>query len=94
MKVLLATDGSKCSTEAAGILARLPHRDQLQLTIVTAIAPPNVAFFSPTKQFMEQLAEDDRKFAEAHQLKTKEIFSGFNSSTVLKSAEWQAKQPI
>jgi nucleotide-binding universal stress UspA family protein len=80
MKVLLATDGSKCSAAAAAILARLPHRDQLQVTIATAIAPPSVAFFSPTKQFMEQLAEDDRKYAETHQAKTQEIFTGANAS--------------
>ena len=80
MRVLLATDGSKCSEEAAGILARLPHRDELELTIATAVAPPSAAFFSPTKEFMEQLADDDRKYAEAHQLKMRELFSGANAS--------------
>lgn len=80
MKVLLAIDGSQSSQEAVGILARLPHQEKLQLTIVTAVAPPAVAFFSPTKQFMEQLAQEDRKLAETNQLKIQEIFSGANAS--------------
>jgi nucleotide-binding universal stress UspA family protein len=34
MKVLLATDGSSTSMDAASLLARMPHRDRLELTIV------------------------------------------------------------
>lgn len=79
MRVLLATDGSRSSEEAAAFLARLPHRERLQLTIVTAVAPPSSAFFSPTKEFMEQLAKDDRKSAETHQLRTREDFLGANA---------------
>jgi len=79
MKILLATDGSKCSLEAAGILARLPHREKLELTVATAISPPSGAFFSPTKQFMDQLAKEDRKYAEVHLEKTKAAFTGANA---------------
>ena len=78
MKVLLATDGSQYSEEAAGILARLPHREKLDLIVATAVAPPSTAFFSPTKQFMEQLAEEDRKHAAIQQEKAQAIFSGAN----------------
>ncbi|AMV33555.1 Putative universal stress protein [Pirellula sp. SH-Sr6A] len=34
MKVLLATDGSSTAMDAASLLARLPHRDRLELTIL------------------------------------------------------------
>jgi nucleotide-binding universal stress UspA family protein len=35
MKVLIATDGSECAEVAAKLLARLPHADPLELTIVS-----------------------------------------------------------
>jgi nucleotide-binding universal stress UspA family protein len=35
MKVLIATDGSNCSELAAKLLARLPHADRLDLTILS-----------------------------------------------------------
>jgi nucleotide-binding universal stress UspA family protein len=34
MKILLATDGSSTAMDAASLLARLPHRDRLELTIL------------------------------------------------------------
>jgi nucleotide-binding universal stress UspA family protein len=35
MKVLIATDGSEHAEQAAKLLARLPHVDRLDLTIVS-----------------------------------------------------------
>jgi len=34
MKVILATDGSQHAEEASWLLARLPHSDKLELTVV------------------------------------------------------------
>lgn len=80
MKVLLATDGSKYSTEAAWLLSRLPHRDPLELTILTVVSPPMVAFYSPTKPFMDRIIQEDRRFAEAQQAKVREMFTGADAT--------------
>lgn len=80
MKVLLATDGSACSEQAAAMLARLPHHEKLDLKIVTVVGPPSVGFFSPAKEFMEQLSREDRKLAELRQQKTAEVFAGANAA--------------
>lgn len=80
MKVLLATDGSPCSDEAAAILARLPHREPLEVTVLTAVSPLSTSFLSPTRQFMEQLAKEDRKLAEVYQSKAKAVFFGANAT--------------
>jgi len=79
MKVLLATDGSKCSEEAAWLLSRLPHRDPLQLTVLTVLSPPMTAFYSPTKQFMDEIVKQDRSYAEQRQQSVAEMFQGANA---------------
>lgn len=94
MKVLLATDGSQYSEEAAGILARLPHRERLDLIIATAVAPPSTAFLAPTKQFMQQLAEEDRKYALARQEKAQAFFSGANANVETVILEGQPQEAI
>jgi nucleotide-binding universal stress UspA family protein len=80
MKILLATDGSNSSRDAATMLARLPHREKFELIVATAITPPATAFFSPTREFMQQLVEEDRKDAATYQQQTREIFAGANAS--------------
>ncbi len=42
MKILLATDGSKDAVHAAKFLSRLPHREPLELTVVTTIVFPHL----------------------------------------------------
>ncbi len=94
MKVLLATDGSKCSEEAAWLLSRLPHRERLELTILTVIAPPIAAFYSPTKQFIDQISEDDRQFAETRQATIREMFAGANAAIESVITEGRAAEGI
>jgi nucleotide-binding universal stress UspA family protein len=94
MKVLLATDGSRCSEEAAWLLSRLPHRDKLELTMVTVISPPLAAFHSPTKQFVDRIADDDRKFAEAQQAKVREMFAGANAELDSQICQGRAQERI
>lgn len=94
MNVLLASDGSKWSEEAAWLLSRLPHQDALRLTIVTVIAPPIAAFYSPTKQFMDQIIEDDRNFAQTQQAKIAEMFRGANAEVDCRILEGRAQERI
>jgi nucleotide-binding universal stress UspA family protein len=94
MKVLLATDGSTCSEEAAGLLSRLPHHDPLELSILSVISPPMSAFHSPAKQFMDEIAANDRKFAESHQAKVRDMFSGANASIQNQILEGRAQEVI
>ncbi len=94
MKILLATDGSKCSEQAAWLLSRLPHDDKLELTIVTVIAPPLAPFHSPTKNFMDEIAAQDREFAEREQSKIREMFTGANATIHCSILEGRAQEQI
>lgn len=94
MRVLLATDGSKCSEEAAWLLSRLPHRDKLQLTILTVLSPPLTAFYSPTKQFMDDIVKEDRSYAEKSQAKLAEMFEGANVDVHCKIVEGDTHETI
>ena len=94
MKVLLATDGSSCSEEAAWVLSRLPHRDKLQLTILTVLSPPVTAFYSPTKEFMEEMVKEDRAYAEQRQKTIAEMFEGANVDLECRVVEGNVQETI
>jgi nucleotide-binding universal stress UspA family protein len=76
------------------LLSRLPHQDELQLTILTVVAPPIAAFYSPTKQFMDQIVEDDRQFAQSRQAKIAEMFTGANAVVDCQITEGRAQERI
>ncbi|MEM8670180.1 MAG: universal stress protein [Planctomycetota bacterium] len=94
MKVLLATDGSKCSEEAAWVLSRLPHREKLELTVLTVLSPPATAFYSPTKDLMEEMVREDRAYAEKRQTVIAEMFEGANLDLSCEVIEGNAQETI
>lgn len=94
MKVLLATDGSPHSEEAAWFLSRLPHREPLELSIVTVVSPPITAFYSPTREFIQQIAKDDREFAESQQIAARQCFEGANAEITCHILEGRPHEQI
>ncbi|MGI9472795.1 MAG: universal stress protein, partial [Rubripirellula sp.] len=94
MKVLLAIDGSKCSEDAARLLSHLPHTEKLDVTILSVIAPPITAFYSPAKQVMEEFTEDDRRFAKKRQESTERLFSGANATVQTRIREGRPAETI
>lgn len=80
MKVLLAIDGSKCSEDAARLLSHLPHQETLDITVLSVVAAPITAFYSPAKQFMDEITEDDRRYAKRRQAVITDMFQGANAS--------------
>ncbi|MGB0597049.1 MAG: universal stress protein [Rubripirellula sp.] len=94
MRVLLATDGSKCSEEAAWFLSRLPHQGQLDLTILTVLSPPVTSFYSPTKDLMTELIKEDRVYAEQRQRTIIEMFEGANANVECRIVEGDSRESI
>ena len=94
MKVLVATDGSTYSQDAAWLLSHLPHSKPLEVTILSVVAPPLTAFYSPTKQFMDEIREDDRRLAKKRQEKIQQMFSGANVSVEAKIREGRPAETI
>lgn len=94
MKVLLAIDGSKCSEDAARMLSHLPHQETLDLTILSVVAAPITAFYSPAKQFMDEITEDDRRFARKRQAAIEEMFTGANAIVQTKIREGRPAETI
>jgi nucleotide-binding universal stress UspA family protein len=72
----------------------LPHRDKLELTVLTMVSAPIAAFYSPTEHFMEQIISDDRRFAEQQQAKVVEMFAGANAEVRCQIFEGRAQDGI
>ncbi len=73
MKILLATDGSKASDDAAWLLARLHFKDPIELTLATVASVPQLAAMRQdvtpgveayVSEYREKLAADLEKTAE------------------------------
>ncbi len=94
MKVLLASDGSQYSEEAAWVLSRLPHREKLEITILSVLSPPVTSFYSPTKEFMEEMVKEDRAYAEQRQRAVSEMFEGANAEVNCQIVEGDAQETI
>lgn len=94
MRVLLATDGSKCSEEAAWFLSRLPHQGKLELTILTVLSPPVTSFYSPTKDLMTEMIKEDRVYAEQRQRTIIEMFEGANANVECRIVEGDSRESI
>ena len=94
MRVLLATDGSKCSEEAAWFLSRLPHQDKLDVTILTVLSPPITSFYSPTKEFMDEMIQEDRIYAEQRQKTITEMFEGADANVECRIVEGDSRETI
>jgi len=63
MKVLIATDGSNYAEEAAAFLARLPHREPMELTVVAVT--PSIEIFGNVEmvEWKERYHEEEKRKA-------------------------------
>ncbi|WP_165440749.1 universal stress protein [Rubripirellula amarantea] len=76
--VLLAVDGSPASDQAVRLLAHLPHRDRLELTILTVIEPVYIHGSYAATEMIEQVNSHARELAEATHANVCEKFDGAN----------------
>jgi len=76
MKILLATDGSKFANDAAAFLARLPHREEMDLTVMSVV--PTLAIFnnSEVKEWQRKYSEAQTKQANQNCLEIERFFEG------------------
>lgn len=77
-KVILATDGSKFSEEAAWFLSHLPHREKLELIVVTVVELPTVNRGFPTSDWIERAIEREKFLAQENFAEVEEMFAGAN----------------
>ena len=79
MKILLATDGSDYSQEAAWLLSRLPHAGRIELTVMTVLHVPPVRFALPTKSWISTCAGKERAVATDAFDRVASMFEGANA---------------
>ncbi|MEM0925363.1 MAG: universal stress protein [Planctomycetota bacterium] len=78
--VLLATDGSKLSIEAAQLLAHLPHEGKVALTVQSVVQRPFIHSNYATGELLEKAFQRDRAFAESAFRRVADMFDGANVS--------------
>lgn len=76
MKILLATDGSKHATGAAELLARLPHKEPLELTILFVSYAWEAYGSQQVVEWMERSLAAERERADKVFEHIQEMFSG------------------
>ena len=76
MKILLATDGSDYATGAAKLLARLPHKEPLELTVLFVSYAPETYGAQQVVAGMERILATERERAEKVFQHIQEMFSG------------------
>ena len=80
MNVLLAMDGSASSMEAAQFFCRLPHKDRLDVTVLTAIGLPDIPLTVSTDLWYSKYVDGQKQFCEKTYAKVEELFDGANAS--------------
>ncbi|NND97275.1 MAG: universal stress protein [Pirellulaceae bacterium] len=77
-KILLASDGSTNANEAARFLAHLPHRDKLEIVVLTVIEAPYANRSYPLESMIEMLKEREEGVATQTYEKVSQMFEGAN----------------
>lgn len=80
--VLLAVDGSKVSEEAARLLARFPHSDRLDVTVLTVVQHPIFHGDSSHVELVETAYKKDREEADRTYAKIAAMFEGANATVL------------
>ena len=75
-KILLAVDGSACANDAASFLARLPHDEKLELTVLTVLDDPAVVHGYAATISMNELVHKEKESALAAYQAVKARFLG------------------
>ncbi len=94
MKVLLATDGSQSAEIAGSLLARLPHSERLQLTIMAV--NPIFQIYGPNKvlEWMKRVADTEKELASKVCEHLAKEFEGADSSVEIVVADGSAGSAI
>lgn len=80
MKVLLATDGSEHATEAASLLAHLPHAEKLEVTVLFVSNVPNLRGSMNDPELIRRIESADRAKAQSMFSDLCQMFDGANAS--------------
>lgn len=81
MKVLLATDGSSHANDAGRLLAHLPHRDKLDLTILSVVKKPDFHGLTENAEWMDRCFEAEAARAYESCGRIAQMFDGANVTT-------------
>ncbi len=76
MKVLIATDGSSGAEEAAWLLAHLPHRNTLEVTVLSVVPDYGVHGSVEVVEWLKAAMEAERKRAEEATERIARMFEG------------------
>lgn len=79
-KVLLASDGSSNAEDAARFLARLPHRDPLNVIVVSVLNVPATNRTSISREWIEQCVRQEDERAKQDFQKIQSMFDGANAT--------------
>ncbi len=76
MKILLATDGSESATEAAKLLAHLPHKEPLELTVIYVSYIPEFHASRDVVEWKERVLAAESERADIVFRQMQEMFAG------------------
>jgi nucleotide-binding universal stress UspA family protein len=94
MKVLLATDGSKTSEEAAWLLAHLPHSEKLELTIMSVCYVYELHGALEVVKWVKESVEKDRQRAQKACERAAKFFEGANADVEIVFTEGHVGKSI
>ncbi len=81
-RILIATDGSKFSEEAAWLVSRMPHPSKIHVVIATVVNPPDYAYPAyESETWTVDLAKQQQELATASANKVADFFAGANATT-------------
>lgn len=87
MKLLITTDGSKNAESAAQLVAKLPHEEHLEITILYANNLVDFHGVQTAAEVLVQCQEEDRKRGADSCLRIAKMFEGSNSTVTSKVVE-------
>ncbi len=87
MKLLITTDGSKNAENAAQLVAKLPHEEHLEITILYANNLIDFHGVQTAAEVLVQCQEEDRKRGADSCLRIAKMFEGSNSTVTSKVVE-------
>lgn len=76
MKVLFATDGSDHAQQAAWLLSHLPHREPVELAVLTVLQTPYVNTPRATEEWLAESRQQERQLANQAFAQTAALFEG------------------
>lgn len=94
MKILLATDGSIGSFDAAWLLSHLPHRETLELTILSVVYVPEIHGTLDTQNWMEHQSEIEKQRAKETFRRISKMFTGADAKLELRVIEGHVASTI